>query len=118
MTLSINTKTFTANTQQNGAVLYVGPANTFTLKDAFRLSARAPRPAKDYSGQAVSQHKFTRTLPLTAALTPTGDAIVEISVSVPVGFASTDVDALLNDAGAYLSSATAKQVVKTGLVNF
>lgn len=118
MSLTINTKTYTANTQQNGAVSYVGPTNSFTLKDLFKLFARAPRPTKDYSGQAISQHKFTRTLPLTGALTPTGDGIVEISVSLPVGFATADADALLNDAGAYLSSTTAKTVAKTGQVSY
>lgn len=118
MSLAINAKTFVANIIAGLSVTYTGPANTFSLKDLFVLKARAPKPTAAFGGNAVTQHKFTRTLALTGQPTAFGDAIVEITVSNPQGSAGADVDALLNDSGSYLSSATAKAVAKTGQINY
>lgn len=71
-----------------------------------------------FSGVTRSSGKLTRTLTLTGALTPTADAILEVKTSVPVGAASADIDAILNDMGAFLASATYKDVVKKSAINF
>jgi len=112
MSLTINTKTFTADRYGQDAIGYVGPAHTLSLLDDVQLSRVAPKPTSVFSGVGRTSAKLTRTLTLTDALTPTGNAIVSISVSVPVGAASADVDDLLNDMGSFLSSATAKTHVK------
>lgn len=116
--LVINAKNYAANSFQTNQIGYAGPGRTMSVKDDVVLKQTMPKPTTVFSGVSRSSSKLTRTLTLTGALTPTGEAIAEINVSVPVGAASADVDALLNDMGSYLSSATAKSVVKSQLLNF
>jgi len=118
MTLSINAKTYTGNNYSANSVGYNGPSKTASVKDDAKLSQTAPKPTESFSGLGRTQAKLTRTLTLTGAATATGDAILTIDVAVPVGFAGADVDTLLNDAGAFVSSATFKTHVKTPQVAF
>jgi hypothetical protein len=82
------------------------------------LKRTAPKPTDVFSGLSRTSCKATRTLTLTGAKTTTGNAILEIAISVPVGAASADVDTLLNDFGAFLASASFKTHVKTPQVAF
>lgn len=113
MSLTLNAKTYTGDAYGSNAVGYIGASKTVSAKDDFVLRRTAPTPVANFSGVAKASAKMTRTLTLTNALTPTGDGIVEIKFSIPVGAASADVDALLNDVGSYLSSASAKTLAKT-----
>jgi len=118
MTITFNTKVYTADSYQKDLVGYIGALKTVTVKDDFKISRQAPKPTLSFSGLGRASAKLTRTLTLTGALTPTGDAIIEVSVAVPVGFATADVDALLNDVGALVSGADMKTIVKTQKVSF
>lgn len=118
MSLTINAKTYTADSFQQNAVGYIGTAKTVSVKDDVVLRRTAPKATDVFSGVGRTSAKMTRTLTLTGAKTTAGDAILDISVSVPVGFASADVDTLLNDMGAYLASASFKTHVKSQQVSF
>jgi hypothetical protein len=118
MALTFNSKTYTADSFGPNQVGYYGAAQTVTVKDGLRLARTAPKASATYSGTGRTQAKLTRTLTLTGALTPTGDSIVELNVNVPVGAASADVDALLNDFGALVSSASMKTHVKNQILSF
>lgn len=118
MTLTVNAKAFAADQYGVNAVGYNGPAHTVSVKDDILLKRTAPKPTVTFSGVGRTSAKLTRTHTLTGAVTPTGDAILEISVSVPVGTASADVDAVLNDMGALLSSASFKTHVKSQQITF
>jgi len=118
MSLSINAKTYTADSYQQSIVGYIGSAKTVSAKDDVQLKRTPPKASAVFSGVGRTQAKLTRTLTLTSALTPTGDAIVSIDVSVPIGYASADVDALLNDMGAFLASASFKTHVKSQQISF
>lgn len=118
MSLTINTKTFTADSYQKDRVVYIGPAHTLSFKDDVQLSRTPPKPSSIYSGKARTVAKLDRTLTLVGALTPTDGAVVSIEVAVPVGAASADIDALLNDMGSFLSSATFKTHVKGQVISF
>lgn len=118
MTIIFNTKTYTADSFQKDQVGYIGAAKTVTVKDDFKMLRTAPKPTVTFSGVGRTSVKLTRTLTLTGALTPTGDAILEVNVSVPVGYASADVDALLNDMGALVAGADMKTHVKTQKVSY
>lgn len=118
MTLAINAKTYTGNSYSANSVSYNGPAKTASLKDDAKLSQTAAKPTATFSGLGRTQAKLTRTLTLTGALTPTGDAIITVDVALPVGFAGTDADTLLNDMGAFLSSASFKTHAKTPQIAF
>lgn len=116
--LTINAKTFTADSFGANAVGYLGPAHTLSVKDDVRLARTAPKPTTVFSGVGRTTSKLSRTLTLTGALTTTGDAILEINVSVPVGAASGDIDSILNDMGSFLASASYKTHVKGLQISF
>lgn len=118
MSLSINAKTYTADSFQQNSVGYIGASKTVSAKDDVALRRTAPKASSSFSGVGRTTAKMTRTFTLTGALSPTGDAICEINLSVPVGAASADVDTLLNDMGAFLASASFKTHVKSLQVNF
>lgn len=118
MSLSINTKTYASDSFQQNQVGYIGVLKTVSVKDDVILKRTAPKSTDTFSGVGRTSAKMTRTLTLTGAKTLAGDALVEINVSVPVGYASADVDALLNDMGAFLASATFKSHVKSQQINF
>lgn len=118
MSLTINTKTYVPDSFGVNTVTYTGPGNTVSLLDIIRLARTRPKPTPLFSGLGRTQAKMTRTLPLTGSLTPTGDAIFDAQVAVPVGFSSADVDALLDDVGSYISSDEFKAQVKNQKISF
>lgn len=118
MSLTINAKTYNADSYQQNIVGYIGAAKTVSVKDDVQLKRVAPKPTAVYSGLGRTQYKLTRTVTLTGALTPTSDAILTIDVAVPVGMASADIDSMLNDSGSFLSSASFKTHVKAQQISF
>lgn len=118
MTLSVNAKNYTGNNYGVNAVGYIGPSKTSSIKDDMSLKLAVPKPTSTFSGVARTESKLTRTVTLTGALTQSGDAILDINVTIPVGMASADIDTLLNDMGAFLSSATYKTHVKSQQISF
>lgn len=118
MSLTVNAKTFSADSFGVNAVIYNGPAHTLSVLDDIRLGRVAPKPTATFSGVGRTNAKLTRTCTLTGALTNSANAIIEIACSVPVGSASADIDALLNDMGSFLSSATFKTHVKSQQISF
>jgi hypothetical protein len=118
MSLTINAKTYTADSFGVNAVGYIGSLKTVSVKDDVSLKRTAPKVTTVFSGVGRTAAKMTRTLTLTGALTPQSDALVEISVSVPVGFAGADVDSLLNDMGSFLASASFKTHVKSQQISY
>lgn len=118
MSLTINAKTFSADRTGPDAIGYIGPAHTMSLLDDVQLARVLPKPTVAFSGVGRTSAKLSRTMTLTGALTPTGVGILQISVSIPVGAASADIDAVLNDMGAFLASATYKTHVKAQQINW
>lgn len=118
MSLTINAKTYTADSFQQNSVGYIGSAKTVSVKDDVQLKRVAPKATSVFSGVGRTQAKLTRTVTLTSALTPSGDAILSIDVSVPVGMTSADIDSMLNDFGAFLASASFKTHVKAQQINY
>lgn len=118
MSIVFNTKTFTPDSFEKDAVGYNGPGKTVSTKDDLRLQRTAASATAVFSGQSKSEAKLTRTLTLTGAKTLTGDVIVKLQVFTPVGAASADIDAVLNDCGALLSGADFKSFVKVPKINF
>jgi hypothetical protein len=113
MSITVNITSYNADSFQKDQVGYIGPAKTVSVKDDLRLARTAPKPTTTFSGLARTSAKLSRTFTLTGALTPTGDAIIDVQVAVPVGYTAANVDSLLNDMGALLSSASFKTHVKS-----
>lgn len=118
MSLVFNAKTYTADAFGQNNIGFIGALKTVTVKDDLSLRRTAPKATETFSGVGRTNTKLVRTLTLTGAKTTAGDAIVSIDLSVPVGFASADVDSLLNDFGALVSSASFKLHVKNQQINF
>lgn len=118
MSLTINAKTYTADAYASNSVGYIGALKTVSAKDDVSLRRTAPKATDTFSGVGRTSAKLTRTLTLTGAKTLMGDAILDISVSVPVGYTAADVDSLLNDMGAFLASASFKTHVKSQQITF
>jgi hypothetical protein len=118
MSLSVNAKTYNADSFEKNSVGYTGAAHTTSVKDYVKLSRVQPKKTSLSSGVGRTSAKLTRTLTLTGALEPTRDAIGEFAMALPVGYASADVDTFLNDMGAFVASAAFKTHVKSQLVSF
>lgn len=118
MSLTVNAATYNTDSFAANQIGYIGPAKTVSVKDDVKLSRTAPKPTSTFSGVGRTSAKLTRTLSLTGALTPTGDAIVDIQVSVPVGYTAANIDTLLNDMGAFLASASFKTHVKSQQISY
>lgn len=118
MSLTVNAKAYNADSFQQNQIEYFGPAKTVSAKDNLVLKRVAPKPSGAFSGVGRATARLTRTLPLTGALTPTGDSVFDVEVSVPVGFTAADIDTLCSDMGAYIASAAFKTLLKTQQINF
>lgn len=118
MSMTVNAKVYTANSFLANQVGYTGPAKTGSTKDDIILRTTAPKPTPVFSGVVRATAKLTRTNALTGALTPMADGLTEVNVSMPVGSASADIDAYLNDMGAFVASPTFKTFVKNMLINY
>lgn len=118
MTVSVNAKTYTADSFSPNATVYNGPAHTMTVLDDLRIARVAPKLTVVFSGVGRTSVKLARTSTLTGALTPTGVLLGEMNTSAPVGTPGADIDSLLNDMGAFIASATYKTLVKNLQVNF
>lgn len=111
MSITLNTKAYSQDAQISAdAVQYVGPANTFAVKDRILLTRTAPKPTKDFAGMARCRGKVFRTVTLADA--STAEAVVDVYVSTPVGMADADVNSLIDDAGDLILSAAFLDVVK------
>lgn len=113
MSIVLNTKSYEADIAVTpNQVPYKGPANTLSVKDRMDVYRVEPKDTATFSGVGRSRAKFVRTLTLTGAKTVSGDAIVDISVSIPVGASTVNIDSLADDIGAFTSSATFKLLIK------
>ncbi|UUW21151.1 MAG: hypothetical protein [Sanya solspi-like virus 3] len=117
MSLTVNTKTYSADVVSPDRITYAGPAKTVSAKDDLTLSRVRPKPTKVFSGVGRAEAKLVRTLSLTAALTPTAEAQLAIAGTVPVGAASADIDAMIVDLGTWIQSADGKAAIKSQLIN-
>lgn len=118
MSLTVNTKTYAADAFGQNAVGYIGPAKTGSTKDDLSLRRTAPKPTSTFSGVSRSLTKLTRTHTLTSAKTPTWESVTNVDVSLPVGIAGADVDAICDDLASLIGSANFKAHLKTQKVNF
>lgn len=118
MSLTFNTKTYSADSYQQNVVGYIGAAKTVSVKDDLRLARTPAKASAIYSGNGRAEAKMSRTHMLTGARTPTGDSIFNIGVQLPVGISSADVDTLCADMGAFVVTSDFKAFLKTLKVSF
>lgn len=97
MTITVNTRAYALDNASGNAAVYTGPASTFSARDLLTLKRTAPKPSGDFAGVARAEAKMTKTVTLTGVTQTKGDAIVSISLALPVGMSEADVDTLKAD---------------------
>lgn len=119
MSLTFNSKTFTADSFKENAVGYAGPDKTLSSKDDLRLARVAPKPVPNVtSGKSRAQIKLVRTHALTGAVAESDDSITTIDIALPVGIAGADVDELCADFAAMFADADVIAAIKQQRVAF
>lgn len=118
MSLTPGTDTFTADSFNKDSVGYIGVLKTASVKDDIVLSRVAPKPTSVFSGVLRTRLKLVRTLTLTGALTPTGDVIVEVNASVPVGASSANLDTVKALLAAMVAEADFATLMKDGKISY
>lgn len=118
MSLTPGALTFTPDSYQKDQVGYIGVLKTASVKDDIILSRTAPKPTAVFSGVLRTRLKFVRTLTLTNALTPTGDVIVEVNCSVPVGASDANLDTVKGIVADAVTDADFAKLLKFGQVTY
>jgi len=112
MSLTINTKTYDEDSQLSAnGIRYAGPAQTLQTNDLCDLKRTRPQATLDNPGAGRGQIKLTRTMTDGTSVIAL-DGLLDITWRIPADADETEIDALLNDAGALLSSAVGKDIVK------
>lgn len=99
------------------SVTYTSAAHTPAAKDQLTLSRTYPKPTKDFAGVQKPYMKQLKTVVVNAITGEKQDLIVYIGGSVPVGTPSVDVDEVLGDVAAWITTADAKALFKSLDVN-
>lgn len=107
MALTVNAKTYNGNQWRENSITFTGPAHTAIVKDDITLRFTSAKPTPVFSGVTRVGLKLVRTSTLSGALTPKGDVIFDISVSIPIGTPSADLQAINDDLAAWLATANA-----------
>lgn len=98
MAITLNTLAYNQDSfVSNNKVLYTGPSHSFSVKDVISLGRTAAKPTATFAGVARSETKRTKTVVLNGDASTTGEAIVTLTTSFPVGMAEADADSLVND---------------------
>lgn len=116
MSLTINTKTYTNDVARSAdSYRYLGPSHTFSFKDYVDTYRTAPKPTATSDGQGKAEIKMTRTC--TDGTNNIGTAISSFSVSFPVGAATSELQAVIDDFAAWLATAAADDLLIDQQIN-
>lgn len=116
MALTVNLDTYERDTERSpNHVRYTGPDANLSTKDHVDMKRTPPKPTSTYAGQARGSFKLTRTF--TDGTDPVGDGLIEISCSFPVGSAAAEQAAMIDDAAAWLATASADDLYSKQDIN-
>lgn len=108
MTITVNTKAYSEDAQINqNAVRYAGPNQTFAVTDRIDLKRTPPKVTSQSQGVAKSSLKTSRSFLVG---TEYKTVIIESNVSIPVGVAAADAQAVLDDHEALIGGAVGTAV--------
>lgn len=117
MSITINTRVFTADSVSPNLVQYRGPAASFSARDDLIMSRQPVKSSTVSSGNTRGMSKLTRGLTLTGAIQPRGDGTIQIDHQFPVGASDADIDAMCADAADLLASTEYKNSIKKRVIN-
>jgi len=109
MSITLNTIVFTGDVYPSPEKYqYLASNHTFSSTNKLTLARTAPKATATFAGVARSEVKRTKTV--TLADSTTADAIVTVNMSLPVGMAEADADAIVNDVADFLLAAGANDL--------
>ena len=113
-----NTRTYSLDRYNSpDSVSYTSAAHTPASKDQLTMSRTYPKPTKDFLGVQKPYFKQLKTVVVNATTGEKQDLILYVGGSVPVGTPSADVDAVLADMAAWISTSDAKSLFKSLDIN-
>lgn len=116
MKITFNSKDYAAASITPDAVTYTGPNHNLVGKDTVALRRVLPKPVKDFAGVLRPNLKFVRTVTTNAEQGIKGDAIVDVSGSLPVGMTQSDIDALVADIASAMEAVFARDLFRQGQI--
>jgi hypothetical protein len=116
MALTVNTVSY----DQDGSTgldhqRYSSATHTADNNDYIDCKRSKSKPTADFAGVTRGSFKITRTT--TDGSVDLGNGILEISVSFPVGSQASEMQAFLDDAGSWLATAEADDVLISQKIN-
>lgn len=115
MSVTLNTKLFSAFRTQADSNQLAGPSNTASAKETLTLRRQFPKPSGTNLGVARPGIKFVKTL--TLADGSKKDMILDLSSSVPVGAVDADVLLVWDDFYDFCGLQNAKDLVTKLQIN-
>lgn len=99
MSITFNSKTYDNDVPRSPDIMrYLGAAHSNSVNDYVDLTRTAPKPTLNYAGKGRSRFKLVRTA--TDGTDSLGDAIADLTFSLPVGMQESEMDAFIADVGA------------------
>ena len=113
MPLTVNTRTYTADQQNNNAWSYRDSASTAALPSALRIGRTPPKASGMFPGQSKTDAKFNKTVVVNTLPLP---AIIRAESSTPVGMPDAELDVLIADFRSFVASTAFVDLVKGGKI--
>lgn len=117
MSITVNTRVYTADRVQPDAVAYVSPVHTLSSTDKMELGRVYPKPQGSFKGVAKPNVKFTKTVTVNAITGETAPLIAAVSFSVPVGTPDAACDTICADLASFFALPEAKALLKSLDIN-
>lgn len=116
MAITLNTKSYVMDRfVTKDKARYTGPAHTYSIEDTVTLGSQPISAASNgYNPVARTSVRTAKSVTVNGIIQP---IVFETFVSVPVGTASADVDAVRDDHGDFLISANGQALVNALDIN-
>lgn len=113
MPLTINTRTYTADTPANNAWYYRDSATSAALPSVLRIARTTPKASGNFPGQAKSEVKFSKQTIVGELPLP---AIIRAESSIPVGMSDAEQDVLIADFRSFVASTAFVDLIKAAKI--
>lgn len=113
MSLTINTRTYSADTPANNAWIYRDANATAARPSTLRMARTPPKPTPTFQGQSKTEVKLAKTVEVNLMSLP---ALIRAESSVPVGMAGAELDTLIADFRSIVASPAFVSLVKDGTI--
>lgn len=115
MPLTINTRSYTADTQATNAWIYRDANATAAQPSTLKLGRTPAKPTSDFAGVTKAEAKVSKTPMVGGKALP---ALIRAESSVPVGTLDADVDLMIADFRSFVAGAAFADLIKKGSIYY